>query len=292
MVDELFLFDYYDSADILTGVIGEIQALLSESPDAKLFNFIEIYHCFQQYELIREQLINKDPRFGFVPKIIDNLDNSPEFQFDGITRRYMETLVTHCKTTINFISRRLDAARTQVFEGQIANANIQVARPKAHSQDELNLLVHRIISEFKDMVEDRGSWKLFWDRDQQVHVWEDVAQNLFYLFASSICQSNNIDISPETNAGSGSVDFKFSAAGSVKHLVEFKMSDNSKLVDGFTKQLEAYKKAERIRYASYVVIEVSVIDKKKANLKSLAESQKDASIYFVDAKSRPSASNL
>lgn len=292
MVDDIYLFDYYDSADILRGVIGEMQALLDNHPDAKLFNSIEIYHCFQQYEHIREQLIDKDPRFGFVPKVLDNLEHSPEFQYDGVTRRYMETLITHCKTTINLISRRLDSARTQIFEEQVFKANIQVDKPKNHSQEELNLFVHRIVSEFNHMVEDRGSWKLFWDRDQQNHVWEDVAQNLFYLFASSICLANDIDISPETNAGAGSVDFKFSSSGSVKHLVEFKMSDSSKLIDGFTKQLEAYKKAERIRHASYVVIEVSNIEKKKADLKSLCDLHENASIFFVNAKARPSASNL
>lgn len=292
MADDSYYFDYFDSADILKGVIGEIQALLDERPDVTSFNFIEIYHCFEQYEIVREHLMRVDTKFGFVPKIIDNLDNSPEFQKDVITRRYMKTLVTHSRTCLAFIERRLNGAREQVFEEQVAHANIHVSKPKEKSQEELNLFVQNLIVEFKEQVENRGSWALFWDRDVKKHIWETEVQKLFFLFASSICRSNDLDISPETNSGAGSVDFKFTSSGSIKSLVEFKMSDNSKVLDGFTKQLAAYKRAERANHASYVVIEVSNIESIKLKLHIEAENDPNADIHFIDAKCRPSASKL
>ena len=39
---------------------------------------------------------------------------------------------------------------------------------------------------------------------------ESSAQLLFFSVAQIYCLANNIDVSPETDSGNGSVDFKFS----------------------------------------------------------------------------------
>ncbi|MBV5349814.1 hypothetical protein JZU71_01240, partial [bacterium] len=62
--------------------------------------------------------------------------------------------------------------------------------------------------------------------------------------ASSYCIANDLDISPESDAGRGPVDFKFSNGSKGKVLVEIKLTSNNQLQHGFESQLPIYMKAE------------------------------------------------
>jgi len=93
------------------------------------------------------------------------------------------------------------------------------------------------------------------------------------------------------------VDFKVSKGFTGRVLVEIKLSRNSKLVEGYTRQLEAYKTAEETVKGYYLVIDVGQMgqkDQKLTKVKNQA-SQNGSSvspIVFVDGTKRPSASML
>ncbi|MGN6222451.1 hypothetical protein [Pseudoxanthomonas sp.] len=141
------------------------------------------------------------------------------------------------------------------------------------SLDEVDEVVVAIISQFKDLVENRGLWKEFWDDRQENPRLEKAMQRIFYAVALSYCEANDLDISPESDGGAGPVDFKVSGGARSKVLLELKRSTNPKLVDGYTKQLEAYRASEGTTRAHYVVIDVGGLT--PAKMKGLSDARSD-----------------
>ena len=93
---------------------------------------------------------------------------------------------------------------------------------------------------------------------------------LFFAVAYSYCKANNLDITPEAETGTGPVDFKVASGFNGRVLVEIKLSTNKKMVAGYTRQLEAYKKAEETMQGYYVVIDVGgPIGRKRRQLAKL-----------------------
>lgn len=103
------------------------------------------------------------------------------------------------------------------------------------------------------MIEDNQLCKLLYDKNgKRKH--ESAAQLLFFGIADAYCSANNLDISPESDAGRGPVDFKVSKGANIKVLVEVKLTSNSKLEKGFTSQLPIYQKSEKSHKGIYLVI--------------------------------------
>lgn len=125
------------------------------------------------------------------------------------------------------------------------------------SLDEVLEVVKTICAKFKQLIENNGLHTLLYrDNECTEPKHEEAAQKVFYGIANSYCEANDLDLSPETNSGRGSVDFKVSKGFSKKVLVETKLSSNKKLEQGFFAQLEEYEKAEQTQYSVYLVIDV------------------------------------
>jgi hypothetical protein len=93
------------------------------------------------------------------------------------------------------------------------------------------------------------------------------------------------------------VDFKVAKGFLGRVLVEIKLSTNTKLVKGYTRQLETYKTAEETIHGYYIVLDIGQLgDKAKAlqALKNDATGRGDStsSIIFIDGSRKPSASKL
>lgn len=137
--------------------------------------------------------------------------------------------------------------------------------------EEVDEVVAAIIAQFKNLVENRGLWKELWDDKQEHARLEKAMQRLFYAVALSYCEANDLDISPESDGGAGPVDFKVSKGASSKALLELKRSTNPKLVDGYTKQLDAYRASEGTTRAHYIVIDVGGLT--PAKMKGLSDAR-------------------
>lgn len=161
---------------------------------------------------------------------------------------------------------------------------------------EVDEVVVAIIAQFKSLIEDRGLWKELWDDKQENARLEKAMQRLLYAVALSYCDANDLDISPESDGGAGPVDFKVSNGANSKVLLELKRSTNSKLVDGYTKQLNAYRAAEGTIQAHYVVIDIGGLTPIK--MKGLSDARSTAikaglnpsEIVIIDGNIQKSAS--
>ncbi|KJC46656.1 hypothetical protein UP09_11495 [Bradyrhizobium sp. LTSP885] len=151
----------------------------------------------------------------------------------------------------------------------------------------------QIIEQFRHLVENCRLSQSFYVDGAPRH--ERFAQLLFYAIAFSYCAANDLDISPEADAGAGPVDFKFSR-GSDRVVVEIKLSTNGKVVEGYEKQLKAYMAAEKATIGHYVVINVGRMGTKWDRLRGIARKsknfQRDRGLHLIDGTPRASASKL
>jgi len=163
------------------------------------------------------------------------------------------------------------------------------ARP---SVEEVLKVVETICMHFKRLVEDNQLGRLLYDKDGKPK-YESAAQLLFFGVASAYCQANNLDLSPESDAGRGPVDFKVSAGFKEKVLVELKLTSNKQLTHGFQNQLPIYQRAENSTHGIYLVINNGGAS--SARLSAFGEMVRSAGklapkVIMVDAVRRDSAS--
>lgn len=164
---------------------------------------------------------------------------------------------------------------------------------KVLGREDLRIIVIEILKQFQDQVENKGQWKQLWDNEKPRK--ESEAQRLFYTIAYNYCKANNIDLTPETDAGNGPVDFKLSQGFNSKIVVELKLSTNGQLVHGYEKQLEIYKRADDTDEAFLVLIDVGKLGKKyekvlKAQEIFLEKYGRASDIWLVNGKRKASAS--
>ena len=159
---------------------------------------------------------------------------------------------------------------------------------------ELERIVRLIVEQFRKNIEDNGLNKLLYN-DRNTPRREAYAQLLFFASADAYCRANGLDISPESNAGRGPVDFKISR-GDIKVVVELKLSKHSRLLHGWTEQLKTYRRSEGAQRAFYVVVKVT--DGKSEALERLRELENrekkagkpTSSLVIIDGLRYPSAS--
>lgn len=155
-------------------------------------------------------------------------------------------------------------------------------------------IVDKICAKYKDLIENNGLWKDFHNSDG-TYKKEAFAQRLFFAIAHSYCAANNLDISPESNAGSGPVDFKIGAGFSDKINIEMKLSSNQ-LLHGYKIQLPTYNDAEKTNQSKFIIIKLDDNDGAKIDRVYEYKSQNETldnklpDIIVIDATKKESAS--
>jgi hypothetical protein len=167
-------------------------------------------------------------------------------------------------------------------------------RPPAPAAGAAWEVTRRIVEQFKHLVEDRGYWRELWDADSRPRN-EAVAQRLFYVVASAHCEANNLDITPEADAGPGRVDFKVSSGFSDRLLVEVKLSPHKRLPQGYETQLRLYMQGEKTMKAIYLIVDVGELGDKLTKIqqmrdRAIAQGREAPEIVVVDATPKKSAS--
>lgn len=170
---------------------------------------------------------------------------------------------------------------------------IKITKSKISTRAELNNLVLEICNQFKELIEKNGLSEILYANGKPRR--ERIAQRLFYGIADAYCKANNTDINPETNAGRGAVDFKFSIGYELRVVVEIKLTTNNQLLHGYTTQIVEYKKAEKTTNAIYLVIDNGGPDTRIAELVAihndfLSSGVTNCDLILIDGKIKGSAS--
>lgn len=168
--------------------------------------------------------------------------------------------------------------------------------PANPSAQDILKVVLEIGENFKQLVENNGLNSLLFDGRKPKH--ESASQKVFFGIADAYCEANKLDISRESNAGRGPVDFKVSKGYKNRVVVETKLSVNKRLMHGITTQVVEYQKAEKSSLAVYIVIDVGGSRRQLKELQTYIASQKAKKnirlphVIFVDGRMKPSASKI
>ena len=177
----------------------------------------------------------------------------------------------------------------------VQNHQLSLTLPEKPTPQQVFDVVLEICEVYRHLIEDcQLSTLLYYEGDDgERRKRESAAQKVFHGIAYCYCKANNLDLTPEANAGRGPVDFKVSRGFDAKVIVELKLTSNKDLVHGFTKQVEAYQEAEGTIYSIYLVVDNGGATEARLEkfMQTVRETAQPAPrLMMVDARRKPSAS--
>lgn len=138
------------------------------------------------------------------------------------------------------------------------------------------------------------SWRLLWANGRPLE--ERASQALFRSVVVHYCKANDVDLTGESDAGRGPVDFKFSRGWSGRALLEVKLVKNSKFWDGILAQQPTYQLAEEVRRGYFLAVAFTdkendeKIKKKLEDAGKIVAERYGISINIVVVDARPKVS--
>lgn len=183
-----------------------------------------------------------------------------------------------------------EASWYRVAQSILVESPLELKLKKEPTLENIYEIVNQICMHFKELIENNGLCKLLYDgKDKPKH--ESASQLLFFGIAYAYCYANNLDLTPEADAGRGPVDFKISLGASAKVVVEIKLTSNKQLAHGYEKQLPIYKKAEKSQKGIYLVLYNGGITKSRwENFNNLVKNSALPNIDVVIVNAIPKAS--
>lgn len=177
------------------------------------------------------------------------------------------------------------------------NKNFLLETKKDNSTMPVKMVAELLIKYLQMIITDKKGYVFLLSNGNRFISEPKISKFVHILFYARIKDAGfNVDISPETNAGNGPVDFKISR-GDDKVLIENKISSNPKLLECVdeNKQIHTYLKQEECKEAYLVVFinKESDIDKINALNKKASQYTEKYNIFIkdVDCIKRESASH-
>jgi len=214
-------------------------------------------------------------------------------------------LVSDCRSNYNSYSKIIKESGINVLDKNLAAVHLnygEINFPLNTINSKLNVtednvfsVVQDICSEFKDLIENKGLFKLLISKDG-MRVPEKTAQLLFFGVAYFYCAANDLKLSPEVDSGNGPVDFNLSKGFKANVNVEMKIADSNRLEKGLWSQLEIYNRAENSYKSIYLIVKYdNQYDKKIDKLKKVVSYRKERGehlpeLVIVDSTFKESAS--
>lgn len=164
---------------------------------------------------------------------------------------------------------------------------VTASSKKSDFENILEYIVH-----FKHMIEYNNASMLIMGNGRLRD--EKFCQKLFHVCALSYFKDGQFDISPESNAGRGPVDFKM-VGKNEKVLVELKKLSSPQKFHGIDIQLPEYAKAEKISNVVYLVFDdMNDCENKTKTIENIYKKanqlQLSTKVIFIDCKPKKSAS--
>lgn len=241
--------------------------------------------------------------FSIVKTKIDNTDEPLQL---NICRNSLDKLlISDCRSHYSSYANEIAVAGINVLDKNLAAVHLNygdihfplntINSKLTVTEDNVFSVVLDICTEFKDLIENKGLFKLLISKDG-TRVLEKTAQLLFFGVAYFYCSANDLKLSPEVDSGNGPVDFNLSKGFKANVNVEMKIADSNKLERGLWSQLEIYNRADNSYKSVYLVVKYdNQYDKKIDKLKRVVKYRKNRGenlpeLVIVDSTFKESAS--
>ncbi|WP_244536240.1 hypothetical protein [Hyphomicrobium sp. NDB2Meth4] len=147
---------------------------------------------------------------------------------------------------------------------------------------------HARLRYLKDVIENKGGYRLFYDRGQPIGRERDL-QVLYRL----VWYGSPSDVGTEANDGGGPVDFKISRGSDDKTLVEMKLAKNKGLERNLQRQVPIYQKASDAKAGIKAIVYFTY--EEQCRVERIIDKlglRDDKEIYLIDARAdnKPSGS--
>ncbi|WP_233900497.1 hypothetical protein [Tenacibaculum piscium] len=236
---------------------------------------------------------------------IDSIVSHNNLPIDICKNSYDKLLISNQKSDYSSKKQEIKENNINLLDKNLAKIHINygdISYPINTINSELIVtienvydIVKEICNEYKDLIENKGLFKLLVDKEE-IRVKEKDAQLLFFGVAHFYCSANDLKLSPEVNSGNGPVDFNLSKGFKANVNVEMKIADSNKLEKGLWSQLNIYNKAENTNKSIYLIIKTNdEYDKKIKKLEKILNYRKSKGevlpdIVVVDSSFKQSAS--
>lgn len=241
---------FYNPYDINTLVLFVPQDILHEIPIAK--DWDDIDRVCRENEIIRQEIneivgesLSGVPTHVKKEFIKKHIFKQPD-ELQKLLKEYKLTNVPAYDFSVDEIG---DYLVSKLARELPINSPLILSNKPTTSMEVATIICNK----FKDLVENNKAYELLYSAKGRPR-GEKIVQRAFLLVAICYCEANNLDVSPESNAGRGPVDFKMSN-GLDKTIVEIKLTSNSKVVHGFETQIEEYAKAEKTTNRIFLLID-------------------------------------
>lgn len=253
------------------------------------------------YDAITESVPNGQLRaqiHNYLVKVLPQQPTEPEWR-EAVTRVYHEfpelieyfirlkeengDLAQALSDLKVALSSRLYVTQVREFAHLLAQSTPFYATPD-NTHDE----AHAKIAFLKNVIENKGGWRIFYIDGKPVRKEDDV-QILFRLTWHASLSA----VTREANDGRGPVDFKVSRGAADQTLIEFKIASNTQLRRNLQHQAEIYMAASDAPNAIKVIVYFSdsELTKVRKVLRELdLERKRDIVLIDARADNKPSAS--
>lgn len=195
-----------------------------------------------------------------------------------------DSAVKNSVSETNLIESILYSAVKKVID-EMSNDGF-LSEVNSHKETKKNLQV------FKNYLENRGGWKLFWEKNQRK---EKIKESDFQILIDLVFSHSQFSVDREVNNGPGPVDHKVSMGKKDVTLIEVKLAKNSQLRKNLLNQLDTYLKTEEVKNGFYVIIFFDDTELAKVNrVLNELDMQKyvDDKMFLIDCRYKKSASKI
>ncbi|WP_159103034.1 hypothetical protein [Streptomyces sp. FR-008] len=127
--------------------------------------------------------------------------------------------------------------------------------PEISNGEDLLAFAHAAIERFRDWVEKKGGWRVFWrDLKDLKTVPESNMQLLFLGVLDHYCAQAGVILDREVETGRGPVDFAFTSAGNVRVLLEMKKLTHGEFWHGLRTQTPIYMDSQGVDHAIFLTV--------------------------------------
>ncbi len=253
------------------------------------------YLLQQDSEYLRSSLNIRFSREINRDKLLEVVKNNPNRLYKFIDSFYGEGKIK--KDYYNYIEDKNKVYYERFLPSKIKDELNPIQIKSEYNYEDLFDFVKQLIEEFRHFIEKEEGYKLLRNPSTGIPFKEDYVQLIFYSTIKLICEEHNIEVSPESKAGNGRIDFTFSQGVKSRTHLEIKLASHKKLFEGFQEQLPTYMEGKKIKRGILLVLFFK--DDEQRKMKELNELKLDDKylelIIFkeiIDARVRPTPSNL
>jgi hypothetical protein len=210
-------------------------------------------------------------------------------QFPALIDYYIRFKEQHGDDAADISSEKVIATELQ-FVGQVRDfQNLLFAATSFYGlTGNTHAEAHQRLAFLKDVIENKGGHRLFYDGDKPIHREKDL-----HILYRLVWYGTPSDVTTEANDGRGPVDFKISRGAIDKTLIEMKLAKNSHLERNLEKQTAIYQRASDAPTAIKAIIFFSAEEKERAlGIIDKLGLTGDPNIVLIDARrdNKPSGS--